>query len=320
MNYFQLSTSKKIEILRETDEEMARPAILLEKDIWVVLALDTLFNSGLDEHLTFKGGTSLSKVHNIINRISEDIDVAFDIRQISELVKNPENPYPPPTHNQIKKWIKTTKQYLAGWVNGTLIPVFEARIRDENLPASFWRDENNQHKVYFEYESVIKDAPYVSRNVFLEFNAKSTGEPAQTHQVQCDIQSAISGIEFPTARPEVMNASSTFWEKLLAVHTFCLRGKSRGRPKYSRHWFDLHCLHKKGISREALMDIDLARRAIRNQKTYYRQRDSAGDWIDYNKVINGELHLVPEGEPYEQLRYDYAEMTETGYTHLTELT
>ena len=25
------------------------------------------------------------------------------------------------------------------------------------------------------------------------------------------------------------------------------------------------------------------------------------------------LHLVPEGEPYEQLRYDYAEMTETGY-------
>ena len=60
------------------------------------------------------------------------------------------------------------------------------------------------------------------------------------------------------------------------------------------------------------MDIDLARRAIRNQKTYYRQRDSAGDWIDYNKVINGELHLVPEGEPYEQLRYDYAEMTETG--------
>ena len=61
------------------------------------------------------------------------------------------------------------------------------------------------------------------------------------------------------------------------------------------------------------MDIDLARRAIRNQKTYYRERDKAGEWIDYDKVIKGELHLVPQGEPYELLKNDYAEMTKAGY-------
>ena len=30
-------------------------------------------------------------------------------------------------------------------------------------------------------------------------------------------------------------------------------------------------------------------------------------------MINGELHLIPQGEPYEQLRHDYTEMVETGY-------
>ena len=200
MNYFQLSSEQKRKIFTEARLKISRPEVLLEMDIWVVWALNTLFNSGIDEHLTFKGGTSLSKIHKLIDRVSEDIDVAYDIRQIPELVKDPENPYPPATRNQINKWISITKHHLAGWVNGTLIPVFEARIRDENLPVSIWQDENNQHKVYLEYESVIKGMPYVSRHVFLEFGAKSTGEPAQTHQVQCDIQSAISGIMFPTAK------------------------------------------------------------------------------------------------------------------------
>lgn len=49
----------------------------VEKDFWVCWTLDALFN-GLQPdgpRLLFKGGTSLSKVHGLIERFSEDIDI-----------------------------------------------------------------------------------------------------------------------------------------------------------------------------------------------------------------------------------------------------
>jgi len=49
----------------------------VEKDFWVCWTLDALFN-GLPAggpRLLFKGGTSLSKGHGLIERFSEDIDI-----------------------------------------------------------------------------------------------------------------------------------------------------------------------------------------------------------------------------------------------------
>ncbi|MGK5085032.1 nucleotidyl transferase AbiEii/AbiGii toxin family protein [Bdellovibrionota bacterium FG-1] len=52
---------------------------ILEKDFWVVWTLDRLFSlPELKSHLTFKGGTSLSKVYRIIERFSEDIDLSIE--------------------------------------------------------------------------------------------------------------------------------------------------------------------------------------------------------------------------------------------------
>lgn len=54
------------------------PAIV-EKDFWVCWVLKQLFLSpSLSEHLVFKGGTSLSKVDGMIERFSEDIDLALN--------------------------------------------------------------------------------------------------------------------------------------------------------------------------------------------------------------------------------------------------
>jgi len=37
-----------------------------------------LFTSEIKEQITFKGGTSLSKVYNLVQRFSEDIDVSIN--------------------------------------------------------------------------------------------------------------------------------------------------------------------------------------------------------------------------------------------------
>ena len=52
---------------------------LIEKDFWVCWILKVLFSlQEIGEHLTFKGGTSLSKCYNVIRRFSEDIDVSIE--------------------------------------------------------------------------------------------------------------------------------------------------------------------------------------------------------------------------------------------------
>src|SRR5580704_9721237 len=52
--------------------------IIIEKDFWVCWSLNQIFSSPiLSPHVTFKGGTSLSKCYNIIDRFSEDIDLTL---------------------------------------------------------------------------------------------------------------------------------------------------------------------------------------------------------------------------------------------------
>ena len=54
--------------------------VAIEKDWWVTVTLKALFQTDCREWLIFKGGTSLSKGFNIIERFSEDIDYA-DMRR-----------------------------------------------------------------------------------------------------------------------------------------------------------------------------------------------------------------------------------------------
>ena len=53
--------------------------IAIEKDYWVTLVLRAIFSQSYGGHLVFKGGTSLSKGWNLIQRFSEDIDLAIDL-------------------------------------------------------------------------------------------------------------------------------------------------------------------------------------------------------------------------------------------------
>ena len=52
--------------------------IIIEKDFWVCWTLRRLVRAvDLAGHMTFKGGTSLSKAYGIIQRFSEDIDLTI---------------------------------------------------------------------------------------------------------------------------------------------------------------------------------------------------------------------------------------------------
>ena len=51
------------------------PVAIVEKDYYVTMILKLL--AQVEPGCVFKGGTSLSKCHHVIDRFSEDIDITF---------------------------------------------------------------------------------------------------------------------------------------------------------------------------------------------------------------------------------------------------
>ena len=80
MNTFlQLPASERRLALQQVEAQMGLQAFSVEKDFWVCWTLRELFTlPDIGGHLTFKGGTSLSKAWKLIERFSEDIDLIVD--------------------------------------------------------------------------------------------------------------------------------------------------------------------------------------------------------------------------------------------------
>jgi Nucleotidyl transferase AbiEii toxin, Type IV TA system len=63
---------------RARDRGDTIPARAFEKDFWVTQCLRAIYASTLRDQILFKGGTSLSKAYQLIERFSEDIDLLID--------------------------------------------------------------------------------------------------------------------------------------------------------------------------------------------------------------------------------------------------
>ena len=78
LDFYQLKDAEKKEIFNSAEYATGLPSFAVEKDWWVVRTLDIIFGTEIAPHLVFKGGTSLSKAWDLIERFSEDIDLALD--------------------------------------------------------------------------------------------------------------------------------------------------------------------------------------------------------------------------------------------------
>ena len=77
-DWLKISEERRIEILNQASNNTGLPAIAIEKDWWITVALKASFALKYSPNIVFKGGTSLSKGWNLIERFSEDIDLAID--------------------------------------------------------------------------------------------------------------------------------------------------------------------------------------------------------------------------------------------------
>ena len=254
-SWFALSRKDQTEALEVAAAQTGRPPHLLEKDIWVVLTLSAIYGSGLADKLTFKGGTSLSKVYKIIDRFSEDIDLTYDIREVVPELLRDGNPIPV-TSSQAKKITDRVRDRLPQWIEGEVIPVLKSEFQREGIKATLTLAGNEKEKLILSYEPIRLGTGYTSPSIQLEFGGRATGEPHHRHTVTCDIAPAINGIEFPTAQPLVMAVERTFWEKATATHVYCRQHRLRGE-RYTRHWYDLTAMAQSGHAQTAMADKQL---------------------------------------------------------------
>src|ERR1700722_18033076 len=139
-SFFHLSVQEQAEALQAAASASGRPPHLLEKDIWVVWALSTLFESPLGNHLVFKGGTALSKAYQAIRRFSEDVDLTYDIRALApELVGNAPDGIDaiPPSRSQEKKWSdEIRKELLPAWLREQAHPIVQKGLAELGAATS----------------------------------------------------------------------------------------------------------------------------------------------------------------------------------------
>lgn len=87
------------DLLLTTSSVLGIPFSFVEKDYWITLVLSRLSKSKFFDVSVFKGGTSLSKAYNLIERFSEDVDIAI----INDKDK---------TGNEIKTIIRTIEKEI----------------------------------------------------------------------------------------------------------------------------------------------------------------------------------------------------------------
>jgi predicted nucleotidyltransferase component of viral defense system len=99
IDFYTVSKAEKEAVFNAIAADKGMKPFAVEKDWWVSRTLEIIFKMPIAKHLVFKGGTSLSKAWKLINRFSEDIDLAID----KEYFFTSEGGWPPKKINKVRK-------------------------------------------------------------------------------------------------------------------------------------------------------------------------------------------------------------------------
>jgi len=262
------------------------------------------------EHLTFKGGTSLSKCWNLIERFSEDIDIVIDRGALGFGGENaPENA---PSKKQTRKRLKALKEACQQCISEQIQPALIDAISlvlPETLEWSLEPDPDDpdEQTLLLLYPTAFPEqAAYLRRAVTIEMGARSDTDPAESVEVRPYISDAFPDLlsESGTNVRAVM-PRRTFWEKAMLLHeeTFRPPGKTWLRKAMARHYYDLYRLIQAGIGDQAVQDLDLFHRIAAHRQVFFRY-----SWVDYSTFDFGQLRLVPAEADRPAWQADYEAM------------
>lgn len=283
---------------------MGRAPYILEKDVWVCWALKQLFIMPGAPKMVFKGGTSLSKVYNAIDRFSEDVDVTISRSDLAPNLDPFEKDLSRTQQKLISKELDSiVQQYVVDTVQPYLSSCVAGNFDENTVRISI--DDSKAYQARISYESALGEGyKYVPQAVLLEFGGKNKMLPNEDHVLAPYIAEYITDLSYPEASVVVLSPQRTFWEKATLIHAECNRDTMRPSvDRLSRHWYDLAKLAQHSIGEEAIINTDLLSDVVTCKEVlYYTAR------AKYEDCLNGNLRLVPNEELSQALEKDYNEM------------
>lgn len=295
--WFTVPESTKRNAYTQIAEKTGMAAFAVEKDWWVVQTLSIIFEMKVSEHLVFKGGTSLSKAWNLIDRFSEDVDLAIDRQFLGfegELSKK-----------QITALRKTANSYIS--------ETFFTELQEEFAKKGFkdieWEiiktTDSDQDPVIINlyYPNSIEISEYIQPRVQIEIGCRSLREPFSKQNIASLVDIHYPDTDFwqqastiPTVNPE-----RTFLEKIFLLHEEFSKPVEKIRvERLSRHLYDVYQLSKTKFSEIALNDKELYQTIVKHRFKFTKVAD-----IDYSLHQPKTINPIPSLEIIDAWRSDY---------------
>jgi len=310
--FLDLSIDDRREACLETEARTRLRAASIEKDFWVCWTLRALFAlPQWGQHLTFKGGTSLSKAWQLIDRFSEDIDVVIDRDFLGH--GGERSPEHAPSRKKQRQWLDALKAASQTQIRDSLQPALAAGIVAKLGVDAGWRIQSDPadpdgQTLLFHYPTVFEPQAYIAPRVKIELGARSDTDPNETPQIEPYLAGVFPDVLGPSRFPvRVVAARRTFWEKAMLLHEETYRpGEKKRQERLSRHYYDLSCLIQRGVADQALADNGLFERIAAHRQVFFRYT-----WMDYATLRPGTLRLLPAADERAAWARDYDAMRET---------
>ena len=216
MNFTKLTKEEQLTILANVAEDKGIVDNAVEKDYWVSMVLRAIFSLPYAAAFVFKGGTSLSKGWGLIERFSEDIDLAIDPQYLG--FTNIE------TKSQRTKLRKDSKKFI----DGSFALDVETRLKEFGLSESCKVivpetsvSDLDPVVLFVEYNSVLQTKmQYIPERVKIEISCRSLMEPSEDVEMRSMIEEAYPGEEFslPIFTVPTVVPGRTFLEKVFLLH------------------------------------------------------------------------------------------------------
>ena len=302
-DWIKISKERRIEILNQASNTTGLPAIAIEKDWWVTLALKASFALEYSASIVFKGGTSLSKGWNLIERFSEDIDLAIDRKLFGfegDISKS-----------QIKNLRKISCEFISiAFLEDLKKKFSEWKVNGEcKLNAQPITDSDKDPQVIeIHYNSVFDKSDYLPQRVLIEVSSRSLMEPSENREIDSILSATFPNQEFSIVPFSISTVlpQRTFLEKIFLLHEEFSQDTARIRiDRLSRHLYDL----------EKLMDTEHGKVAVRDTKLYnsivkHREKFNPLRGLDYTNHMPGKIKIIPPDPVFKEWERDYQAMTQ----------
>lgn len=285
-------------------EQMPLPAI--EKDWWVTVVLKALFMTEAAPALLFKGGTSLSKGWHLIDRLSEDVDLAldhtfFDINGT--------------TKSQLEKLRKKARVYIIDELSAQLdkqlrelgVSDFQIEKVTTRENGELFDSDKDPTCLLVKYEPVcVEKVAYIPTRVKVEISCLSMSELTEVKEIRSLVSGQFAAEDDATASAiKTVMPTRTFLEKAFLLNEEFQKNHPR-HVRMSRHLYDLHKLMDTEFGREALSDVALYEEIVRHRSLYYALK-----YDDYGLHAPEKIDFVPPEAVRQEWSLDYDAMLES---------